>query len=220
MTPAVKAAGKEASYSTLAPGKVRVLLLGLNQELVPNGEVATVFFSIQAGPCARVATGLPLKRAVGRPGRLESACRKCRWRCEPYGVARGGAGGTSSRTSCGTSCGFGGFNLCGRVCCLVCLRGARARKAKAFPKGLRGTLSRSLVPKLNLGTRGGVEMTRQRWKWMRGTCFAVFAVFCARGGPRRHGDAGRARARPWRHCRPGNRVCQARRKLSARSNLP
>ena len=44
---AAKAAGKQVSCSVLAPGQIRVLVIGFNQETMSNGEVAAISFSMK-----------------------------------------------------------------------------------------------------------------------------------------------------------------------------
>jgi hypothetical protein len=43
---AAKAAGKQVSFSKTSPGKVRVLVVGFNEEVIANGEVAKINFSM------------------------------------------------------------------------------------------------------------------------------------------------------------------------------
>lgn len=44
---ALKAAGKQVNYSALASGKVRVLIVGFNQEDIRSGELVTVMFTMR-----------------------------------------------------------------------------------------------------------------------------------------------------------------------------
>jgi len=60
---AASSAGKLISWSLPAPNRIRVLVVGLNQDTIPDGAVAVVSFNVQAG-ARRGASPLTLTSVV------------------------------------------------------------------------------------------------------------------------------------------------------------
>jgi len=60
---AAKAAGKQLSFSKVAPNKIRVLVVGLNAQAIAGGEIAKINFSVSGGIMA-AATSIHVGNAV------------------------------------------------------------------------------------------------------------------------------------------------------------